>query len=53
MKNWKKYLLSTVAFYIMYTLVRCTPTIVGTLIYGILYMGIDLVCNKFKRIGEL
>ena len=53
MNNWKKYLINTVAFYIMYTLVRCTLTIVGTLIYGILYTGIEIVCDKFKRIGEL
>lgn len=57
MKNWKKYLISTVAFFVMYTLVKYLLTknidwkltIVATVIYGILYTGIDLVCNKFKN----
>lgn len=57
MKNWKKYLISTITFFVMYTLVRYLLiknidwklTIVATIIYGVLYTGIDLTCNKFKN----
>lgn len=57
MENWKKYLISTIAFFVMYTLVRYLftknlnwkLTIVATIIYGILYTGIDLVCKKLKN----
>ena len=57
MKKWIKYLMSTVVFGIMYTIVEYLLTkdinwklvIVATIMYAILYTTIDLICNKSTK----
>lgn len=57
MKKWIKYLVSTVVFFVVYTLMEYLLTksinwkmiIVTTIIYGVLYTTIDLICDKYIK----
>lgn len=54
MKKYLKYIISTIVFAVVYTLVSYLPTknidfkmiIITTIVYAISYTTIDLVCNK-------
>ena len=57
MKRYMKYLISTVIFFIMYTLIEYLliktinfkMIIVTTIIYAVLYIIIDLICDKLLK----
>ncbi len=57
MKRYMKYLISTIIFFVMYTLIEYIlirnidfkMIIVTTIIYAVLYIIIDLVCDKLLK----
>lgn len=57
MKKWIKYLISVVVFLVVYALIEYLLTksvnwkmiIVTTIIYGVLYTTIDLICDKYIK----
>ena len=57
MKKWTKYLISTIVFSIVYTMVEYLLTkdinwkmiIVTTIMYAIIYTTLDLICNKSTK----
>ncbi len=56
MKKWTKYLMSTIIFCIVYTMVTYLLTknisfkmiVITTLVYTIFYTVTDLICNKLS-----
>lgn len=56
MKKWTKYLMSTIIFCIVYTMVTYLLTknisfkiiAITTLVYAIFYTATDLICNKLS-----
>ena len=57
MKKWIKYLISVVVFLVVYALIEYLLTksvnwkmiIVTTIIYGVLYTTMDLICDKYIK----